>query len=108
LNLLSNINSINNRFIDLKEKENLKTLNILPWAHIYSLNAELYYNILNQNTIYLSSGPDNLLKEIYEVKPDVLYLVPELWKKYKNKKLGFLEKPLLNKLIPYILKKMFG
>ena len=25
-----------------------------------------------------------------------------------HKKLGFLEKPLLNKLIPYILKKMFG
>lgn len=107
LNLLSNIDSINTRFTDLKERENLKTLNILPWAHIYSLNAELYYNILNQNTIYLSSGPDNLLKEIYEVKPDVIYLVPRVMEEI-HKKLGFLEKPLLDKLIPYILKKIFG
>ena len=106
-NLLSNIDSINNRFTDLKNINNLKTLNILPWAHIYSLNTELYYNILNQNTIYLSSGPDNFLKEIYDVKPNVLYLVPRIMEEI-HKKLNFLDKPLINKLLPYILRKLFG
>ena len=107
VNLLSNIESINKRFIDLKEKENLKTLNILPWAHIYSLNTELYYNVLNQNTIYLNSHPENFLKELYDVKPDVLYLVPRVLEQV-YKKLSFLDKPLINNLIPFILKKIFG
>lgn len=106
-NLLSNIESINERFFDLKEKENLKTLNILPWAHIYSLNTELYYNVLNQNTIYLNSSPENFLKELYDVKPHVLYLVPRVLEQI-HKKLHFLDKPIINKLIPFILKKIFG
>ena len=106
-NLLSNIDSINNRFIDLKNKNNLKTLNILPWAHIYSLNTELYYNVLNQNTIYLNSHPENFLKELYDVKPDVLYLVPRIMEEI-YKKLKFLDKPLINQLLPIILKKLFG
>ncbi len=107
VNLLSNIQSINKRFIDLKEKENLKTLNILPWAHIYSLNTELYYNVLNQNTIYLNSHPENFLKELYDVKPNVMYLVPRVLEQI-YKKLSFLEKPIIHNLIPFILKKIFG
>lgn len=106
-NLLSNINSINKRFIDLKKKENLKTLNILPWAHIYSLNTELYYNVLNQNTIYLNSHPENFLKELYDVKPNVMYLVPRVLEQI-YKKLSFLDKPIIDNLIPFILKKIFG
>ena len=106
-NLLSNINSINRRFTDLSEKENLKTLNILPWAHIYSLNTELYYNVLNQNTVYLNSSPENFLKELYDVKPDVLYLVPRVLEQI-YKKLIFLDKPFIDNLIPFILKKLFG
>ena len=106
-NLLSNINSINKRFTDLAEKENLKTLNILPWAHIYSLNTELYYNVLNQNTVYLNSGPENFLKELYDVKPDVLYLVPRVLEQV-YKKLSFLDKPFIDNLIPFILRKIFG
>jgi len=106
-NLLSNIDAINSRFIDLKKKENLKTLNILPWAHIYSLNTELYYNILNQNKIYLNSNPEIFLKELYDVKPDVLYLVPRVLEQI-YKKLSILDKPLINKLLPFILKNIFG
>tara|TARA_Y200000002_G_scaffold343273_1_gene315652 strand:+ start:292 stop:1848 length:1557 start_codon:yes stop_codon:yes gene_type:complete len=106
-NLLSNIDSINIRFNDLREKNNLKTLNILPWAHIYSLNTELYYNVLNQNTVYLNSGPENFLKELYDVKPDVLYLVPRVLEQV-HKKLSFLDKPILKIVIPFILKKIFG
>lgn len=107
INLLSNINSINKQFHDIKNINNLKTLNILPWAHIYSLNTELYYNIFNKNTIYLCNNPQNLIKEIYEIKPNLLYLVPRVLEEI-HKKLQFLDKPVLNKLIPLIFKKLFG
>ena len=106
-NLLSNIEMINKRFIDLKSKDNLKTLNILPWAHIYSLNTELYYNVLNQNTVYLNSHPENFLKELNEVQPDVLYLVPRVLEQI-HKKLSFLDKPIINNIIPFVLNRIFG
>lgn len=105
-NLLSNINSIKLRFQEFNDKK-LKTLNILPWAHIYSLNTELYYNLLNENTIYLSTEPNNFIKELKEVKPDILYLVPRVLEEI-HKKIKFLDKNLIRLVIPYILKRIFG
>jgi long-chain acyl-CoA synthetase len=64
-NLLSNLNMIEKSFSSLQEKYHcLTTLNILPWAHIYSLNTELYYNLLNNNCIALCDHPNNLLDDI--------------------------------------------
>jgi len=105
-NLLANINSIKLRFPEFNDKR-LNTLNILPWAHIYSLNTELYYNLLNENTIYLSTEPNNFIKELKEVKPDILYLVPRVLEEI-HKKLKFLDKNIIRLVIPYMLKKIFG
>ena len=62
-NIMSNINGINNRFKEFQEKP-LKTLNILPWAHIYSITTELYYNLLNMNQIAISNGPGTFCKRV--------------------------------------------
>ena len=42
----------------------------------------------NENTIYLSTEPNNFIKELKEVKQDILYLVPrvleEIHKKFEE------------------------
>jgi len=105
-NLLTNINTINKRFSDFKNK-NLTSFNILPWAHIYGMTTELYYNILNDNKVAICSSKDNFLSECREVKPDILYLVPKVLETIKNK-LSFLDKPLINKVLPFIISNLFG
>lgn len=105
-NIMSNINGINNRFKEFQEKP-LKTLNILPWAHIYSITTELYYNLLNMNQIAISNGPEHFIKELFEVKPNVLYLVPKVLELIKTK-LEKLDYPIVKYAIPIILKKLFN
>lgn len=105
-NLLSNINGIKSMFKDF-ESEDLVTLNILPWAHIYSITTELYYNLLEGNKIALSSGPDKFVRELFEVRPNVLYLVPKVLELIKTK-LNNLDYPIIKYLIPEILKGLFG
>ena len=105
-NILSNINGIKNIFSDFEGKE-ITSLNILPWAHIYSITTELYYNLLQGNKMALSSGPDNFVKEIYEIKPNVLYLVPKVLNLIKSK-LCKLDYPIIRHSIPLILNKLFG
>lgn len=106
-NILSNISAIENRFPDLQRQKDLTTLNILPWAHIYSLTTELFFNIMNENKIAISSGPDHLMSEIREIQPDVLYLVPRVLELMKCKLEKF-EKPFIQCALPYILRYMFG
>jgi long-chain acyl-CoA synthetase len=107
-NLLSNLNMVEKNFFSLQEKYNcLTTLNILPWAHIYSLNTELYYNLLNNNCIALCDHPNNLLEDIKKIQPNTLYFVPRILENIKQK-VDFLDKPFINKILPYILGKIFG
>ena len=106
VNIMSNIDGLNKRFAEFETK-NLKTLNILPWAHIYSITTELYYNLLNTNQIAISSGPENFVKELFQVKPNILYLVPKVLELIKSK-LEKLDLPILKHLIPIILKRLFG
>lgn len=105
-NLLSNIDVIDKRFHNFRDK-NLLSLNILPWAHIYGMTTELYFNILNDNKVAISSGKDNFISECIEVKPDILYLVPKVLQTIKNKLL-FFDKPLIDKILPFIINKLFG
>ena len=105
-NLVSNIDTINNRFSEFQNKS-LTSLNILPWAHIYGMTTELYYNILNDNKVAICSGKENFLNECREIKPDVLYLVPKVLETIKNK-LSILDKPLISKILPFVISKLFG
>ena len=106
-NILSNIENIEKRFSDLQFENTYTSLNILPWAHIYGLTTELYYNILNNNKIALCSGPQEFVTEMREIEPDLLYLVPRVLQMIKNK-LQFFDKPFIRMLLPLIIKRIFG
>ena len=103
-NILSNIHSINKRFYDLPSGI---SLNILPWAHIYSQTCELYYNILYDNKIAISSSRENFIKECRQVQPTTLYLVPRVLDLIKEKA-SILDNYLLRELIPFFLVYLFG
>lgn len=106
-NILSNVEALEHRFSDLQKERSYTTLNILPWAHIYGLTTELYYNIFNNNKVALSSGPENFVKEMLEIRPDLLYVVPRILQMIKAK-VEWLDKPIIQRALPLILKKIFG
>jgi long-chain acyl-CoA synthetase len=103
-NILSNLSAIQNRYPDLN---NTTSLNILPWAHIYGLTCELYYNLLNDNKMALATSKETFINEVREIKPDVLFVVPKLLELIKNK-LSLLNQPIINNLLPLILNYIFG
>jgi len=103
-NILSNVESIRKIY---NERTQTTSLNILPWAHIYSQTTELYYNILYNNPIALCSSKENFLKECREIQPEVLYLVPRILDMIKDK-LEILDKPVIKYLTPYVLNYIFG
>ncbi len=103
-NIVSNINGIQNLFPNFTNKI---SLNILPWAHIYSQTCELYYSILNENKIALCSSRENFINELKEIQPDVLYVVPRVLELIKSK-VEFLDKPILQYVLPIVLKQLFG
>ena len=104
-NILSNIDAIHNRFNDIPT--NITSLNILPWAHIYGLTCELYYNLLNENSVALCTNKLKFIDECKEIKPEVLYVVPKVLETVKNK-VGILDKPIIRALIPFVLGRLFG
>uniref|UniRef100_A0AB39J7Q0 Long-Chain Fatty Acid--Coa Ligase n=1 Tax=Florenciella sp. virus SA2 TaxID=3240092 RepID=A0AB39J7Q0_9VIRU len=103
-NILSNINAIEHRFNNVK---NVKSLNVLPWAHIYGLTCELYYNLFNNNETYICSDRLKFIDECKEVKPDTIYIVPKILELIKSKTEKF-DKPVIRFVLPYIIKHLFG
>jgi len=103
-NILSNIESVNTLFFD---SQKTISLNILPWAHIYSQTSELYYSLLFNNRLAISSGKTHFLDELKEIKPEVLYLVPRVLDLIKEKAQIF-DKPIIKNIIPLILSRVFG
>ena len=104
-NIISNLEAIQRRFENIKGEKT--SLNILPWAHIYSMTCELYYNLLNDNTTAICSSKENFINECKEIKPEVLYIVPKVLESVKNK-VSILDKPIIRFILPIILKKIFG
>ena len=104
-NIMSNIYSIEKRFLDMNYKTT--SLNILPWAHIYSLTTELYYNLYKNNSIAISSDKTKFISECREIKPDVLYIVPKVLELIKNK-VETIDKPFIRCIIPYLLHFILG
>lgn len=103
-NILSNIDTIHGRFHDMQATV---SLNILPWAHIYSQTCELYYNLLNDNRIAIASSRENFIKECGEIQPESLYIVPRVLELVKSK-IDMLDLPVVRSLIPFALKRIFG
>lgn len=106
-NILDNISNLENCFHDLQTEKEYTSLNILPWAHIYGLTTELYYNLLNNNKIAISSGPQHFINELREIQPDLLYLVPRVLVAIKAR-LEMFDKPIIRLILPIVIKKIFG
>ena len=90
-NIISNIFSIRQKFQTMPQTT---SLNILPWAHIYSQTCELYYNLLYDNKMALCSHKDDLLKDLKDIQPNVLYLVPRVLDLIKSK-VEYLDLPII-------------
>jgi len=103
-NILTNIESVERRFHNVGKTT---SLNILPWAHIYSQTCELYYNLLNDNPFGIATNKDKFIEECKEFKPQVLYLVPRVLEVIKDK-VAFLDKPIIKIVLPLVLKHLFG
>ena len=103
-NIISNIDTIHSRFHDMQSS---LSLNILPWAHIYSQTCELYYNILHNNSIAIATNRENFIKECAEIQPEALYIVPRVLELVKSK-IDMLDIPYIRILIPFALRRIFG
>ncbi len=103
-NIISNVEAVRRMFHTVN---NVTSLNILPWAHIYSQTCELYYNLIYDNQMAISTGKDNFMNECREIKPEVLYVVPKLLEMVKQK-IEILDKPVIQLVLPHILKQIFG
>lgn len=104
-NLISNIETIEHRFDDINYKTT--SLNILPWAHIYSLTTELYYNLYRNNSIAIASDKTTFINECREISPDVLYIVPRVLDIIKQKLEKF-DKPIIKLVLPKLLNYLLG
>lgn len=104
-NILSNIDAIH--YMYAKYGDDKKSFSILPWAHIYGMTCELYYNLFNNNKMAICNDKDTFIKDCRVIRPTNLYLVPRILDAIKNK-IEFLNKPIIKEIIPYALKYLTG
>ena len=100
-NILSNLESIENRFHGFNSK---RSLNILPWSHIYGMTCELYYNMLNNTTTFICNDKHNFTDDCRSVKPESIYIVPKVLDLIKDK----VESTPLRYLQPFIVRYILG
>ena len=106
-NILSNIDSIQSRFID-HANTRMISLNILPWAHIFGLTTELYYNILNNNGVAISESKLKFVKNLREVRPNYVYVVPRVLSLIQQKCKPLERLPFSKTIISNVLSYIFG
>lgn len=58
-----------------------RSLSFLPWAHCYGQTAELHALMAHGASMGISRGVTTLLDELAEIKPTLLYAVPQLFKR---------------------------
>lgn len=103
-NILSNVGSIYNMYFDVT---NMKSLNILPWAHVYGQTCELYYNLIYNHHTVLCSDKEKFIQECRMFQPTVLFLVPFVLQQIKIK-VEIFDRPGLSWIIPSLLQQILG
>jgi long-chain acyl-CoA synthetase len=104
-NIITNVEAIRKRFINLPTTTT--SLNILPWAHIYSQTCELYYTLFYENKLAIASSRLDFIKECAQIQPSTLYLVPRVLDAIKGRLCRY-DKPVIRKAIPFLLHVLFG
>ncbi len=75
-NIATNISAIHDVFpIDPTDR----SLAFLPWAHVFGQTVELHGLISIGASMALSNGPDEIMDELREVKPTLLFAVPRVF-----------------------------
>jgi len=73
-----------------------RSLAFLPWAHVYGGSVELHGMISIGASLAICSKREKILEYIGEVKPTVLFAVPQIWNRiYSGVQANVAEKPKL-------------
>jgi long-chain acyl-CoA synthetase len=73
-----------------------RSLAFLPWAHVYGGSVELHGMISIGASLAICSKRERILEYIGEVKPSVLFAVPQIWNRiYAGVQANVAEKPKL-------------
>ena len=75
---------------------NHRSLAFLPWAHVYGGSVELHGMISIGASLAMCDKRERILEFIGEVKPSVLFAVPQIWNRiYAGVQANVAEKPAL-------------
>lgn len=75
-NIISNVNGVQH-LLDVTPND--RSLSFLPWAHSFGFTCELHHMISRGASMALNSAVENLVAELAEVKPTMLYAVPRIF-----------------------------
>lgn len=103
-NILSNVQSIYKMYFDVAK---MKSLNLLPWAHVYGQTCELYYNLIYDHHTVLCSEKESFIQECRLFQPTVLFVVPFVLQQIQMK-IEIFDKPGLSWIIPSLLQQLLG
>lgn len=81
-NICSNINAVQGLFPITEED---RSLSFLPWAHAFGQTCELHLLVSKGASLALNDAIPNLVANLGEVKPSVLYAVPRIFNKIYDK-----------------------
>ncbi|MBT8494324.1 MAG: long-chain fatty acid--CoA ligase [Deltaproteobacteria bacterium] len=90
-NICSNVEAVEQVFPLAKED---RSLSFLPWAHAFGQTCELHVLVNTGASLALNDAIPNLIGNLAEVKPTILYAVPRIFNKLYDKVMGQIrEKP---------------
>jgi long-chain acyl-CoA synthetase len=75
-NIISNVNGVQD-LLDVTPAD--RSLSFLPWAHSFGFTCELHHMVSRGASMALNSAVENLVAELAEVKPTMLYAVPRIF-----------------------------
>ncbi len=56
-----------------------RSIALLPWAHVFGGHVELNVMMAVGGSVAISSGAEEIMAELQQVRPTVLYAVPRVW-----------------------------
>lgn len=113
-NLCSNLISLNKANSINFINSNDKIVSFLPWSHIYGMNCELHYAMMNGVSIYINEDINKLSNDFNRENPTFICAVPRLLQSINEKiNNNIITKAMLNSYIQSYTKniiknKIFG
>ena len=74
-----------NKVLSPSDLPNCRSLSFLPWAHCIGMNCELNNLLQRGGQIGLAQDVTTVAENIKEIKPNILFAVPTVYKKIYDK-----------------------